>query len=299
MPTTRCSIPFAEFMKYKSRNMVVYPDLVPYINTRKQSSKYNNKYRSNNNNNRRRRSNRNGEWIRDSAPNKNWLIANRYNKTTDDKIKGDILGCLNKLSKDNFVKIKDNIMCIVNTDITTENQFKVLIDALFTKAIAEETYCIHYTKICKELISHHIPQKNNKKINFRTLLMNKCQSMFEDIILVGLDNNIENSSFRFKSNIVGCVRFLGEIYNNNMLPITLLIFCFDQLFLNVKPHSTYLIDCVCEMMTVVGKRFFKYDSNSANKYMDNMNKIKNSGIFKTKEKFAIMDIFDLKDKEQW
>jgi len=106
----------------------------------------------------------------------------------DDPVKKDLREFLNMLTKDNYEKIKQEILDVIRDNV--EYQMKFL-DILFKKAISERLYVRLYAKLCKEL-DKELPQKNAPKERkngekkkpkvtsiMRAKLLDKCKEIFQ------------------------------------------------------------------------------------------------------------------------
>ncbi|GIL68831.1 hypothetical protein Vafri_22062 [Volvox africanus] len=91
-------------------------------------------------------------------------------------------GILNKLTPDNYDKLKQQILSV---PITHQKTLEGFINQIFDKALIETTFSEMYANLCKE-IHPSLPQfpsndpNNQKPVDFRRLLLNKCQQEFED-----------------------------------------------------------------------------------------------------------------------
>ena len=100
-----------------------------------------------------------------------------------DAIKKELRAILNRLTKDNYELLKDEILEIIKDKI--ENQEKFL-DIFFIKAIKEKSYSEIYAKLCKYL-NKVLPQKNPSKKEkgkstssvFREQLLAKCRDILK------------------------------------------------------------------------------------------------------------------------
>lgn len=81
---------------------------------------------------------------------------------------------LNKLSKDNFDTITK---AILNDYSFTPSLLNELMKIIFMKATTESTYLELYVKLCI-LLFRKYNDKENKEMNFRKLLLTKCEKQF-------------------------------------------------------------------------------------------------------------------------
>ncbi|KAJ8257798.1 hypothetical protein GJAV_G00189860 [Gymnothorax javanicus] len=85
---------------------------------------------------------------------------------------------LNKLTPQMFNQLMKQV-----TDLTidTEERLKGVIDLVFEKAIDEPSFSVAYGNMCRCLATLKVPMadKPNSTVNFRKLLLNRCQKEFE------------------------------------------------------------------------------------------------------------------------
>lgn len=81
---------------------------------------------------------------------------------------------LNKLSKDNFENVSRRIL---NDFQITPSLLNELMKIIFMKATTESTYLEIYVKLCILLFKKY-NDKDNKEMNFKKLLLMKCQKQF-------------------------------------------------------------------------------------------------------------------------
>ena len=81
---------------------------------------------------------------------------------------------LNKLSKGNFETVSKKIL---NDFQYSPSILKELMKIIFMKATTESTYLELYVQLCKQLFKR-FADKENKEMNFKNLLLMKCQKQF-------------------------------------------------------------------------------------------------------------------------
>ncbi len=268
-------------LKYKDSNREMHPNLVKFASNLNYKNKPP-KFKSN-------------HWRKlDTKIKNNWVMNNKFDKTDDDKLYSQIRSILNKLSDSNFNQLVGEF---IQLDIKNRDHLLNLVDIIFKKAIVESKFNAIYAKLCFELASYYI-EEDSRKIYFRELLLNKCQKMFEEG--VSLDKSMKEeaeSIFKFKNHVLGCMRFVGELYNHNLITNKIIYSCFLILLAKVNLNKAHCIDCICTLMSTVGKQFVTSYEEQADNYFLKLNKIMNSGKIEAKERFALMDLFDL--KKQW
>ena len=87
------------------------------------------------------------------------------------KMVGEIRILLNKLSANNFDTIKDKL---INNFQYTPSLLYELMKMIFNKSTGEHSYLAVYVKLCIILFKK-FEDKENHEMNFKKLLVSKCQ----------------------------------------------------------------------------------------------------------------------------
>ena len=229
-------------------------------------------------------------WKKHNFHQPNWVITQKNNQNDDDKLYSQFRGILNKISDSNLKELSDEI---ISLNITKKEQLVNLVDVIFTKAISESKFCTVYSKLSKHLASYYI-EENNTKIYFRKILINKCQTMFSEAISLDeeLSNDSDNQCFKFKNQIIGCITYIGELYNQELLTHQIISSCFDLIFVKVSLKKAYIMEIMCTFMSVVHDKFSKECSEEFETRVGLIKNIKDSSDISIKDKFAIMDVLD-------
>jgi hypothetical protein len=140
-----------------------------------------------------------------------------------------------------------------------------LSEFIFNKALDEPKFCIRYAKLAYEFAKYE--PYNNEKMCFRTLIVKRCQITFSEIPTVNKDK------------AKGCVNFIGELYNNNLLPNKIICYCFDEL-INMGMNNNWekIIEAIFVLMKISGEKFIsnnKIDAANFFNKIDNIIKTEN------------------------
>ncbi len=269
-------------MSYKDANMEMHPDLKQFVSvfpTVPAKSRTTGRYRNKSN------------WKKPEKKIKStWVADAKKAKTDDEKLYLQIRGILNKLSAGNFNELANEF---IQLNIRSRDHLMSLVDIIFKKAIVESKFNEIYAKLCYELASYYI-EDNDDKVYFRELLLNKCQQMFEESANIKSLAGTVTETFRSKEQIIGCIKFIGELYNVNLLTNKVVYSCFLILLSKVSPGNAYTIDCICTLMQTVSIKFVGSAPSEASGIYDRIEKLKNSDGTEKKDKFALMDILDLR-----
>lgn len=263
-----------EFMKYKHINKEPLPEILEFYNINK--TKFS----------------KTSNWRKpEQKQSENWLILNKFKQSDTEKLHAQFRSILNKLSDSNF-----NILAkeITELEIHCKEDLDKLVEFIFNKAIIETKFSISYARLSKELAGYCLTDNNtNVNVFFRELLIQRCQQMFNDCLIQTNDNVTKEKS-------TGCMTFIGELYNCELLTHKIINSCFLLLLLKFKQDKLYIIESIVALMKVVGKRFYSESPQDANLVFQKISKlIETPETLSNKEKFALMDLIDLRKDNNW
>lgn len=281
--TTNYYISYNELIKYKSVNTEMHPNLKQFVSSFpviNQKQKHQNKHKNK---------------ATFKKPEKKikttWVADTKKDKTDDEKLNLQIRGILNKLSAANFNELANEF---VQLNIKSKDHLMSLVDTIFKKAIIETKFNEIYAKLCYELASYYIEEENNNKVYFRELLLNKCQHMFEECTNIKNLDDSKSDIFKSKGQIIGCIKFIGELYNINLLTNKVIYSCFLILLSKITNENIYTIDSICTLMQTINDKFREAALKESDAIYDRIEKLKNSDGIEKKYKFALMDILDIR-----
>lgn len=253
---------------FKGINKEILPDLVKYIDNSKS----------------------NAYWKNHENPT-NWMSTNKKVKNNDEILTTKIRTILNKICKDNFDESLRELYAI---KFESKQEFNILSELLFKKIITERNNIPIYINLTKSLATHHIIYEE-KRINFKELILAKCQSSFEVINKLQLvDGNLENEVFKYKDEVITYTKYIGELYNNKLIGNKILSYCLSTLFIKFDNNSVtaYTAEIICALFGTTMANLKIINESEYDLYMDLLIKLKDSDKITKLEKFAIMDILD-------
>ena len=172
---------------------------------------------------------------------------------------------LNKLSLTKFDKLSQKFIdCGI---FTTEESLKGAISLIVDKAQLEPHFSSMYAQLCHKLSLY---DKQSKK--FRKMLLHRCQEEFEQDLSSKVSKACDFASspeevteemkaqlLEYHTNLcrkkyLGHMRFIGELYKNDLISIRIMIFCLP--FLLDSDDSTDVdeekVECFSKLMTTIG-----------------------------------------------
>lgn len=233
---------------------------------------------------------------------------------------------LNKITPENFTTLIQQlkVLNIDNVDILDS-----CISLVFEKAVMEPSYGASYAQLCKEVSDVFVVplDENNsqQKAVFKKRLITQCQREFEkhrDNELIKnnterlkeieeeedpvkkeeLKANYESESFKIRRRAVGTVHFIGELYKIEMLTAKIMVSCVNHL-LDPAMCSEETLECLCKLLTTIGKRLEKLDSKKVDltANFDTLERLadkKNPIGISSRIRFMLQDLIDLR-KNHW
>ncbi|CAG5108346.1 Similar to EIF4G3: Eukaryotic translation initiation factor 4 gamma 3 (Homo sapiens) [Cotesia congregata] len=233
----------------------------------------------------------------------------------------NVLRILNKLTLEKFYKLVGQLRAL---EIDTQEKLQGVIDLVFDKTINEPNFAVVYALMCKELGLIRVNTSNEKNssqvtenpdanVNFRKLLLNRCQMEFEknktnDTQRTEKVKKIEECNdakrkkdlqadlaeydrkIRIKS--VGNIKFMGELYKQRMLTSNIMNKCINHLLQTPDEEN---IERLCKLLTTIGKIFeIKNDLSFYFKKLPELTNQKGVNKISSRIRFMIQDIIDLR-----
>ena len=141
----------------------------------------------------------------------------------DDPIKRNLRNFLNMLTKDNYDKIKQNIIDTIKEKVEYQEKF---LDVLFQKAVSERAYVELYARLCR---------KKKETSVMRGKLLDKCKEIFTIENNEKFDEYIkekdpEERENKLKKFVLGNVYFITELIKIKILSKKIAPVCIKNLF---------------------------------------------------------------------
>jgi hypothetical protein len=200
---------------------------------------------------------------------------------------------LNKLTNQNF----DDIFNILRSiKFKNKDHLSFFVNIIVNRAIAEPNFCNEYSLLCDRFKSLKISSSTGEDIKFIDLLLMKCQSCFDICTSLELDfeDKGDNTIFKNKKNILGCMTFIGELYNRDIISKNIIVNCFNVLLVKINLNKAYIIESICGLVKQINTKYNKECPNEMNTMISKLDKIKND--LPLQKKFALMDIIELNEQ---
>ncbi|XP_025830115.1 eukaryotic translation initiation factor 4 gamma 3 isoform X2 [Agrilus planipennis] len=242
--------------------------------------------------------------------------------TEDDKkteqLYRKVRGILNKLTPQKFQTLLGQIQSLT---IDTCERLQGVIDLVFEKAVDEPNFSVAYALLCRELALMQVPNSEEVRkkdgqeyVNFRKLLVTRCQREFEKNSVDEEERNskvkeieecadpekkkelqleLEEYDRRLRMKSVGNIRFIGELYKQQMLTGNIMVRCILNLLEDKDEES---LECLCKLLSTIGKEL-ETKNVDLNPYFNTMKEIvdKKHGKISSRVRFMLQDVIDLRN----
>ncbi|XP_055299644.1 eukaryotic translation initiation factor 4 gamma 3-like [Sitodiplosis mosellana] len=252
-----------------------------------------------------------------------------------------VRGILNKLTSEKFEPLLEQMRAL---NIDNNEKLSAVISLVFEKAIDEPNFSQAYAQLCQklskpmeekeenELRSGEKSNKDTKTAVFKKTLLNKCQIEFnthvanenalrEKLMPMHIELNetndqnrkfeltmqLEEEERKLRRRSVGTVRFIGELYRQNMLLTSIMEWCV-MVLLNIRTEEK--LECLCKLLTTVGQKMEHKtgDEEYDKKYyrdltphfltMQQIASDKKQSKISSRVRFMLMDVIELR-KNKW
>ncbi|XP_052397271.1 eukaryotic translation initiation factor 4 gamma 3 isoform X3 [Carassius gibelio] len=217
---------------------------------------------------------------------------------------------LNKLTPQMFNQLMKQV---ADLTINTEERLKGVIDLVFEKAIDEPSFSVAYGNMCSCLAMLKVPMtdKPSSTVNFRKLLLNRCQKEFEkdkvddDVFekkhreleaatsaseRERLQEELEEAKDKARRRSIGNIKFIGELFKLRMLTEAIMHDCVVKL---LKNHDEESLECLCRLLTTIGKDLdFEKAKPRMDQYFNQMEKIVKERKTSSRIRFMLQDVID-------
>lgn len=216
----------------------------------------------------------------ESLPAKNWraekpTFIKVQKKSIKEIIEGDINIELNKLSPKNYSEITHKILKNWITRYEGKQREDILsstLDNLFTKAVTQPIYCPYYVLFLKIFIEQGVPVEDviqSKCDKFKNILIEKKDSSRVETVT---DENYDDfcKNLKQKNFKLGYSQFVGELYNNKLISVLVLLESLDIMISNINNKiensdnlnedlkSEFIEDniiCLCKIIETLTQKF--------------------------------------------
>ncbi|CAJ1337549.1 unnamed protein product [Effrenium voratum] len=182
-----------------------------------------------------------------------------------EELKRQVQGLLNKICPENVASIIEKIAAIKVEEIT---QLEAIIELMFKKAITEPHYCETYADMVfslKAVYPSFPAPDGGKPVTFKGLVLNICQSEFEQLLTSGdvteeekakLDHEeIDFLRKKRKDRMRANMKFIGHLFLRQLLSAKVIGSVICELVLCEQVEDLpeeHALECACELLLAIG-----------------------------------------------
>lgn len=214
----------------------------------------------------------------------------------DAKVVRSARSILNKLTIEKFDSLFQQL---VNCGIESAHHVSLLMQEIFELATMQHQFIPMYSKLCAQLAKNpHIMSIAEEAGCFRHLLLDQCQSVFEQLLESCEDRAAmeEDAQMQKKKRSIGNMKLIGELLVNGMLSSGLLIECSNML-LDSRQSCAEALECLAALLVTAGPKF----DNKKCQFLDEFEALfaKIAELTKDKQtpprvRFLLQDVLDLR-----
>lgn len=218
---------------------------------------------------------------------------------------------LNKLTPQNFEKLFEQVKAV---NIDNADTLTGVISQIFDKALMEPTFCEMYANFCCHLATG-LPDfsKDNEKITFKRVLLNKCQEEFErgereqeeankaeeEGEIKQSPEEREEKRVKARRRMLGNIRLIGELYKKRMLTERIMHACIQKLLGQYENPDEEDVEALCKLMSTIGEMIdHPKAKESMDAYFGRMKMFSNNMNLSSRVRFMLKDAIDLR-KNKW
>lgn len=223
---------------------------------------------------------------------------------------------LNKLTPQKFNTLVEQVR---HLPIDTQERLQGVIDLVFEKAVDEPSFSVEYALLCKELAMMEVAgpdTQDSSSVSFKKLIITRCQKEFErtpddeerNVTIKQIEEcndpekkkelllGLEEKERRVRVKSVGNIRFIGELYKQQILTTKIMHRCIRHL---LEQNDEDNLECLCKLLTTIGKdlELKGGPAEEMQEYFSRMQEIvvrKGQSKISSRIRFMLQDVIDLR-----
>lgn len=233
-----------------------------------------------------------------------WIVHQRKCTPDDDaKVVRAARSILNKLTIEKFEPLFEQL---TSCGIQEPHHISILMREIFEKATIQHHFISMYADLCMRLEKDPsiaaVVQEAGELHNFRRLLLNQCQVVFEQVLEPSC-NEDENNEVdeemiaRRKERALGNMKLIGQLLVNGMLSSDLFVVCCQELLRN-RTKCLEALEALVALINVAGPKFDTKSWQSYNqleKVFEDMKALTKDKPTPPRLRFLIRDVLDARE----
>jgi len=231
-----------------------------------------------------------------------WVAQQRNRVVTDDdeQILRAARSILNKLTLEKFESLFEQL---ATCGLKHPHHISMLMREIFEKATTQHHFIPMYAELCLQLEKDpriaSVVDETDQMYNFRRLLLNQCQHVFEQVLEARGSEAEKDEEITFcrKQRALGNMKLIGQLLVKGMLSSDLFVECCEALLRN-HSRCPEALEALVALMMVAGPKF----DNRAWQYYAKLGRILSdmSALIKDKSvaarlRFLMRDVLDARD----
>lgn len=183
----------------------------------------------------------------------------RQPQSPENSLKRYVQSLLNKICPENVASVVEKISAV---EVKELSELELIIELIFKKAVSEPHYCESYADLVFGLKSVYPEFPNpdgGRNVTFRALLLNICQSGFEELpgeqaACAEEDDGVisrKNWRERMRANM----KFVGHLFLRELLSAKVIGSVICELVLSDSEEALpeeHALECACELILAIG-----------------------------------------------
>jgi len=221
--------------------------------------------------------------------------AKSANEDDDAKVIRAVRSILNKLTIEKFESLFGQL---VASGMRSPDHISMLMSELFEKATTQHHFIPMYAGLCVKLArNQQIASAAGNLHDFRRLLLNQCQHVFEQLLeprtaeILGEEDPVQH-----KKRALGNIKLIGELLVQGMLSSSLLVECGNML-LESRTQCPDALECLAALLMVAGEKFDTeawQDHTSLEEIFSGMDKLTLDKSTPPRVRFLLRDVLDVR-----
>jgi len=220
---------------------------------------------------------------------------------TDALIHKKARGLLNKLTPEKFAVLVPQFL---ELGVSTSNLCRGLCTTIFEKACQEHGFCGVYAELCRTL-SSSLPKFEGEEadVTLVSILTTLCLHELDQPAATVPETLTEPEEIalaakRIRTREIGMFRFLGEMYNKGLVPLTVVKPTLARLLEGVVAIDEQLTESLCRLLDVSGPNIEKEDADTMADIVKTMTTATSAEVIPARVKFMLLDTLELQ-KNRW
>lgn len=224
--------------------------------------------------------------------------------TLDEQIARSIKVILNKLTVEKFDSLSRQL---IGCGLRTVKHAELLIREVFEKATTQHHFIDMYADLCVLIHKHFTDHpftadapegapKQGSAISFKRLLLDECQSFFEQRVSLSKEVDCEDqeAALRYKTHMLGNIKLVGALLSRTILAGKTGIAILEELLSSPTAES---LECVAVLLTAAGPAIDRPNWNhyaALNHCFGRIEQVTKSKQCKARERFLLKDLLELR-----